>query len=425
MTNDKGRSAAYNPRMHDQPAALRRISWLDLFPWLILFRTFRIAISPSLLALATVAVLLAPLGWRASGALFLTREQRADIGRVRIDRQVTIRQSLAAHIPAAVQEYLPAAESPILEAYVNLSEPVSRFFQHNLTLGESAYYAFGILWLLALWAFPGAVITRRAVVQLATDAPPGILHLCAFAARRYLWYFLAPLVPVLGLLLLALPIALLLGLPLRLSLGGGSILAGVLWIFVALASLVALWLVGGLMFGWPLMWPTISAERDGDVFEAFSRSFAYVYAKPLHYFFYVLVAAAFGALCWAVVESAAAIVEWFGFWSLGWGSGGARAETLRAAALAAARSDRAALPEESLVRFGATLIGAVLVLIRAVAIAFRYTFFFSVASAIYLLLRHDVDQKEMDEVHVESDPRPAPTRATELEPTPAAPSASP
>ena len=84
-------------------------------------------------------------------------------------------------------------------------------------------------------------------------------------------------------------------------LGFGSVLAGLLWIFVVIAGLGALWLFGGLIFGWPLMWPTISAERDGDPFEAFSRSFSYVYGKPLHYFFYVVVAAAFGALCWAVV----------------------------------------------------------------------------------------------------------------------------
>jgi hypothetical protein len=31
-----------------EQGVLRRISWRDLFPWLILFRTFRIAISPTL-----------------------------------------------------------------------------------------------------------------------------------------------------------------------------------------------------------------------------------------------------------------------------------------------------------------------------------------------------------------------------------------
>ena len=74
------------------------------------------------------------------------------------------------------------------------------------------------------------------------------------------------------------------------------------------------------------MWPTISAERDGDPFEAFSRSYSYVYGKPLHYFFYVVVAAAFGALCWAVVPGRRLIVQEFGFWALAWGGGGEAVE---------------------------------------------------------------------------------------------------
>src|SRR5207237_3910063 len=116
---------------------------------------------------------------------------------------------------------------------------------------------------------------------------------------------------------LAIPIALL-GLFLRIAPGFGAVVAGLVWLLVAIASLGAMWLFGGLIFGWPLMWPAISAERDGDPIDAFSRSYAYVYGKPLHYFFYVVVAAAFGALCWAVVWGAAVLVQDFGFWALSW-----------------------------------------------------------------------------------------------------------
>jgi hypothetical protein len=50
--------------------------------------------------------------------------------------------------------------------------------------------------------------------------------------------------------------------------------------------------------------------------------------------------------------------------------------------------------------FGVKLVGLVVTLLHAVADAFRFTFFFSVASAIYLLLRRDVDEKEIDEVYL-------------------------
>jgi hypothetical protein len=130
-------------------------------------------------------------------------------------------------------------------------------------------------------------------LQLATETA-AVAPTAQFAARRYLWYALTPLYPLVGVLLLAVPIALL-GLPLRISPSLGSVLAGLAWLLVVVASLGASWLLGGLLFGWPLMWPTISAERDGDPFEAFSRSYSYVYGKPLHYSS-TSFAAAFGAV---------------------------------------------------------------------------------------------------------------------------------
>jgi hypothetical protein len=38
-------------------------------------------------------------------------------------------------------------------------------------------------------------------------------------------------------------------------------------------------------------------------------------------------------------------------------------------------------------------------LLRRVAVAVRFTYFFAAATAIYLLLRLDVDEKELDEVY--------------------------
>ena len=380
--------------MTEPPGTIRQIAWRELFPWLILLRTFRIAISPTLLALATVAILLTPLGWNIASRLFLNQDQAR--------RLAQSPGLLEPAIPSQVQAYLPdSVRVPLLDAYFELSELLARCFQLELTLGETAFYAFGFLWTLAVWAFPGGVITRRAVVQLATDDPPGLRPTIKYVGSRYLWYFLAPLYPLLGLVLLAVPI-MLLGLVLRLSPGFGALVAGLAWLLVAIAGVGAMWLFGGLIFGWPLMWPTISAERDGDPFEAFSRSYSYVYGKPLHYFFYVIVAAALGALSWAIVWGAAVLVREFGFWALAWGGGGLAVTEIRAQALDIAAGEFDWLHDEALWKFGTTLIGLVVALIHAVAAAFRFSFFFCAASAIYLLLRHDVDEKEMDEVYLDA-----------------------
>jgi hypothetical protein len=253
---------------------------------------------------------------------------------------------------------------------------------------------------MAIWSFPAGVITRRAIVQLATDEPLGIGSAAMFAGSKYASYFLTPFYPLLGLVLLALPIACL-GLVVWLLPGIGAALAGVSWLLVIVAGAAAMWLVGGLMLGFPLMWPTISAERDGDPFEAFSRSYAYVYGKPLHYFFYAIVAALFGALSFIVVLLAVVIVREFGFWALSWGTGGPLAEQLRSDVTRFLEVGEFDSTRSALWKTGATLIALLIYVLQSVSSAFRFSYFFCAASAIYLLLRHDVDEKEMDEVFVE------------------------
>ena len=386
--------------MSESPVAVRKIAWGELFPWLILLRTFRIAISPSLLGLAAIAVLLAPWGWRLAGQVFFTAEQRAARAASGEAMPRSDNSRLASELPRAPRPYLPAAPTALLEAYFDLAEPLRRFFHLEITLREAGYYLFGFLWTLAVWAFPGGVITRRAVVQLATDAPPGIVAESQYAGRRYGWYFLAPLYPLLGVVLLAVPISIV-GLILRASLGAGALVAGLVWILVILAGLAAMWLLAGLIFGWPLMWPTISAEQDGDAFEAFSRSFSYVFGRPLHYFFYVVIAAALGALGWAAVTVAGELVQEFGFWALSWGGGHEAAALVREQALDIAQGENGWLRSGVAWKAGTGLIGLLLAVLHAVVTGFRFTYFFAAASAIYLLLRQDVDEKELDEVYVE------------------------
>jgi hypothetical protein len=408
--------------MTDQ-RVIRSIAWRDLFPWLILLRTFRLAISPPVLAIATAGVVLTPLGWRLGDLLFrpgTVAAERRPLPLVTGDLADALRtlgpheppraggrgripdsdhSELAERVPLAWREYLPAAPTAILEAYFDLAEPLARLFRLRMTVREMAYYVLGTLWTLAVWALAGGIVSRRAVVQLATGETPALGGTVRFALRRYRWYFLSPLYPLLGVVLLAAPIALL-GLPIRFSLGGGAVIAGLFWLLVAVAGLAAMWLLAGLLLGWPLMFSTISAEPDGDPFEAFSRSFSYVYGKPLNYFFYVVLAALVGAVGWGAVWGATLLVQEFGFWALAGGGGGDRVSVIREHALAFAEGQRLAGASTGLAA-GTTLIGLVVALIQSVAIGFRYAFFFCVASAIYLLLRQDVDEKEMDEVFVE------------------------
>ena len=103
----------------------------------------------------------------------------------------------------------------------------------------------------------------------------------------------------------------------------GLLLGGLLWPLVLVAGLLMTLLLLGLLFGWPLMWATISAEGT-DSFDALSRSYAYVFQRPLHYLFYVVVAGFVGWLGWLLVANFAAGVIWMSDWAAGWGAGGDR-----------------------------------------------------------------------------------------------------
>ena len=415
--------------MQQPPVVVRQIAWDEVFPWLILLKTVRIALAPSLLAVSTLAVLLTPLGWYASGWLMgKAAHAPAEPASTRLAHPATadaapsrpsgkrleplppaVRSQLARAIPLAPRAYLPVAHSAMLDAYTGLSEPLWHLFSRPVTARQGLAWLVGFLWTLGVWALPGGLITRRTSVQLATGQVPAMATLVRLVAGRFSGYFLAPLYPLAGVLGLALPVACL-GLLVR---GGGSlglVLLAVAWPFVLCVGLVAAWLLGGLLLGWPLQWPAVSAERDGDAFDAFSRSFSYLYGRPLHYFFYFVLATLLGALLWAVVDAAVTVIDHWCLWALTWGCGEGQAERLQQALawwLGGARPQGAGgeLAAGHVARPTGTLwlasgvMAALAQLLRSVAVAVRFTYFFAAATAIYLLLRLDVDEKELDEVY--------------------------
>ena len=152
---------------------------------------------------------------------------------------------------------------------------------------------------MLVWAFFGSAITRVAAVELATGERIGWGEMIAHVREKWQAYCAAPLLSLAGVLVVALPIAvggLLLWIP-----GIGEVIAGVLWPLALAGGVLMAMLLLGLLFGWPLMWATISAEGT-DSFDALSRCYAYVFQRPLHYLFYAAVAAVIGYLGWLVVS---------------------------------------------------------------------------------------------------------------------------
>ncbi len=147
----------------------------------------------------------------------------------------------------------------------------------------------------------------------------------------------------------------------------------------------------GLMFGWPLMWGTISTEGT-DSFDALSRSYAYVFQRPLHYLFYAIVAAIFGWLGWLLVQNFASGIIWMTYWAASWGA------TDELVGKVMSGGDITGMGNA-----GAWLIHFFTGCVKLLAVGYLFSYFWTASVAIYFLLRRTVDATEMDEVFLDAD----------------------
>jgi hypothetical protein len=250
--NEQASANAQQPGYsQQQPVAVRQIIWREIFPWLILVRVFRIAIAPGPLLLATGALAVSTLGWWIVGfallppAEFAARNQRAVVTapdmlnpaamnpavltKVPVDRQFA-----PVKLPEIPLHYLPAGNAlpsgnDAAVPFWRLTDPVLRVFDTRTSLLHVVYYTLGFLISLVAWSFAGGVITRQAIVELATEQPYDWFDSMRYVLGRYLQYLLAPLAPLLALGAMGLLIVPL-GWLMRLDIG--VLLAGLVWILV-------------------------------------------------------------------------------------------------------------------------------------------------------------------------------------------------
>jgi len=375
---------------------LRRVAWSEVCPWLAIFRTFRLALGLRVLVLAAVGIFLTLSGWAGLGRVFLEDKETPAWMRpgngcpwLAIDEAVPDRPTLRnlgnrleadPLAPTAWQ-----APDPYFGTWVQLSQPLWEVGRGGVTLQKLACLLLCGLWAVAIWAFFGGAITRIAAVQLACEERVGWGAALRHAGSKWLSYCAAPLLPLMGVLLAGLPVVAV-GLLLR-EHYVGVWLAALVWPLVLLAGLLMAMLALGLIFGWPLMWATISAEGT-DSFDALSRCYAYVFGRPLHYLFYAVVAAVLGALGWLLVSNFAGGVIWAGYAAARWGAG----------------PENVALIREGGLGWAGQIIDVCWVgCVKLLAVGFIYGYFWTASTAIYFLLRRDVDATEMDEVFLDED----------------------
>ncbi len=368
----------------DDQGTLRQVAWNEIFPWLMIVRCFRLAIGLRVLVLAAVAVTLVVTGWGIIGTMFPADETFSRL--VPAGEYCPWIVATGAVPQSPDLPTLRVAAGQAASAWATLSAPFGMLFSPTTTFAHLLYLLMCGVWALVIWAYFGAAITRLAAVRLACDERMTLGSALRHARSKCVSYMAAPMFPLIGVFFVALPVVIL-GLFLRF--GFGILLAGLVWPLALLAGAIMAILLLGLAFGWPLMWATISAEGT-DSFDALSRSYAYTFQRPLNYLLYAILAAIIGGLGWMLVSNFAAVIISLTYWAAGWGMGD------EPSAMVAGGGQGIGAAGVWLIVFWVTCV-------KLLAVGYLYSFFFTAATAIYFLLRRDVDATEMDEVYLEEE----------------------
>ena len=386
--------------MADDLTILRYVSWRDVCPWVLLFRVFRVATSARVIALAFVAVLLTTVAWNFSRTCCLSAESLDDGAfasvRARFESWPSDRNTFSldrvASFARAPESQVLAEMSPITTSFVTIVAPYVRLLSQSVSWDRWFYLLLGGTLSVFIWSFFGLAITRIATVRLGRSETISLSDSIGFAFRKWISCVAAPLMPFIAILCLALPLVVA-GVVMRSDVG--AVIVGILWVGVLLAGTLMTGLSVGLLFGWPLMWGTIATESS-DAFDAVSRSFSYTFHRPLQYLFYVCVATVLGILGWITVWFCTEAVIQLACGAVAIGTGQDRWDQL-----GNVMTTTTQVPATRAI--GVWMLGFANAAIRTVVTAFNFAFFWTSAVAIYLLLRMDTDQTELDDIYFEDE----------------------
>lgn len=332
--------------------------------------------------------------------------------------------------------------------FEQIVKPFYAIFMGETSTREFLYYVFGSVWSLLVWSFAGLGITRISLLRLTRNERSGLDDGFDYATDYFSTAALALAMPIGLAALLCVPTFLI---GLLLGFDFGVLLAGIGWFVVLGLSFMLGILLLGLMVCWPLVVTSVAAEGQ-NAFDAITRAYAYAFQRPVHYFFYALIAVIFGGICWLIAVQFTESVIRLSFWSTSWGANRVATDRIDAikgeapvysefflksrmitnfqdpdlanAPQAEPTQDGISIgnpeapntnlqfeseqvesapppiQESDYFKNGRRLIQFWTGFARTMAAAFIHGLFWCMASAVYLLLRKDVDQTEMDEIYL-------------------------
>ena len=274
------------------------------------------------------------------------------------------------------------------------------------------HWLFAIVFLtlaLGSWALFGGAMHRIAALHAAREEKISMVQALRFSSSRFISFFAAPLIPLI--IILALGLFLFLGGLLFGNLWGSlAWIMGLLFPIAIVLGLLIAFLAIGLGGGCGLMYPTIAVEGS-DAFDAISRSFSYVFARPWRAGVYALIALVYGTICYLFVRLfafiALASTHWFVKGGIFGGGSDLAANADRMDKLWPAPTFSNFHPPISwealsgVESLAAAIISIWIYIVIALVAAFGLSFLASSTTVIYYLLRRKVDATDLDDVYVE------------------------
>jgi hypothetical protein len=363
-----------------------QIPWLRYFPWIRLFGCPGAAADPKRLFLASLALLALQLGWSGVDKLMPSPEGDVASGVVWHDWRFA---SKPYHTFGEAVEY---ASSRIIEPVRVLLAPIVTAFDPDTDSRSFSRAVLNGLWMTVVMGVFAGAITRIAAVALVKSERVGLIEALTFTAGKAGTLIGAPLIPVMGVLVIGSLIAAF-GLLYRIPGEIGPGLAGLLHFLPLIGGLQLTLVVIGLVAGWPMMIASVATEGE-DGFDAISRSFAYVYQRPWQYLSYGALAVAIGCVGFLFVDQFARLVCLFSGWALSF--------TAPAGVLAALYNLGPSEPKSTAVLAHLLWLRGIVLLVQG----WLFSYLLTVAAAIYLLLRRSVDGTPWSEINHTSRPNP-------------------
>ena len=243
----------------------------------------------------------------------------------------------------------------------------------------------------------GGAICRISALQFAQNEKPGLTEALRFSINKFISFVTSPLLPMVIIIIIGLLIFLL-GLIGNIRWAGELIMAIFMLLALIAGTVIAAGSIGTVA-GFSLMFPAVAYDGS-DCLDVINRSFSYVYAKPWRMGFYTVIAAVYGAICYVIVRFFAFLLLWCTHLFLQLGLNDKKLAAIWPVPTFTKLVDLPNLAEANWsVQIAGIIVYLLLFAVVVLVVSFVISFYFSANTIIYALMRKKVENTALEDVY--------------------------